>query len=218
MKRWLLISMRTLPSLCDMSILFLSRERDQETILVMKAKKVLGAVGLILLLFVGQLAFEHGFDFIFHPWAYPVLMGPGVLGTWKAEFSMGGVGPVKAVYRFDHQTYRDEGPMLEGNSYHCSPTHQMEESTLGGRVSWLGKEVSIFDSSNYGPWGSPESFVCHYAADRLTCVLDFSRKHSAQMEKLAKRAGLEFQREPSRFTMVRAREGERPEGCPAIQP
>ena len=182
----------------------------------MRLKKVLGALGICLLLVAGQLAFEYGTDFIFHPWAYPTVMGRGILGTWKAEFSIASIGPVKSVYRLHHQTYREEGPMLEGETYHCSPNQKTESSTLGGRVSWLGKEVSILDSSSYGPWGSPETFVCRYEADRMSCVLDFSRKHSPQLEKLALQAGLKFQREPIRFTMVRAGDGEKPAACPPL--
>ncbi|MCX6611621.1 MAG: hypothetical protein NTW74_12315 [Acidobacteria bacterium] len=183
-------------------------------------KKVLAALGSLLLLFAVEMGMDHGLDFVFNPWAYPVMMGPGILGTWKAEFPIGETGPVKAVYRLYHETYRDRepGPDLEGEAYHCSTTHQMAKSSLGGRVSWLGKEVSIDDSSNYEPWGSPVTFVCQYDSDRLTCVMDFSRRLSPRLEKLAKKAGMQLQKEPVRFTMVRAREGEKPEPCPAPLP
>jgi hypothetical protein len=183
----------------------------------MSFKRGLGYLGSAALLFAVLLLFEYGFDFLFHPWAYPALLGKGIEGTWKGTFNLPHIGPVSVVYHLHHELYEEEGPPLEGESTFCSAAYSPRTGSMTGKPSWLGKDLSLSDSSNYSDWGSPSIFTCQYESDRLNCTMNFSRELAPKLKLLAERAGIRMQREPIHFLLTRAEPGAKPGPCPPVE-
>lgn len=155
-----------------------------------------------------------GGDFLLNPWAYPGVVGAGPIGTWRGRLVIPSTGAVDVLYRLRHEIYREDGPALEGDSENCASDRAVRKSGVTGRVSWLGREVGLSDANSYGLWGSPQSFACRVAGDRMECVIDFSRPMAAGVSQAAKKAGLPLARAPIRFTLERVESG-RVLSCPA---